>query len=291
MTKDERVEQYLDLASEPEMLPRDTGSYMVQLDITDADIEAYRQKKELALSFRPAEKRNIVVKQVIKPLLKKHGFSVSGLDWHRETKDGYLIIHMMNSSYNSIASGASFRFHISAAKKEEIADKLSNQWAYNQTCDLNQFAFLPYCGMLSPIYAGTMYQIDGYKNYLPSDTPIENICRQIEEDFGTYILPKLCPVNSYEDFAALRAAKLKRYDEKEIRLLQYYYAAQSSAMEYSGSGFLHLVHLRKELELNPEDIASHLEWLDIVRNNFPFTKVDAKEIAVKAAQESGVCNG
>lgn len=144
------------------------------------------------------------MKQSIKPLLKSYGYSVSGVDWRRELEDAYLIIHMINSQFNSIVTGANFRFHISAAKKEEIKGKLSDEWMYHQGEELNQFDFLPYCGMLSPYYSGGMYQIDGYKNFLPSDTPVEEICRQIEEDFGSCILPELAEVSCYHDFQLLR---------------------------------------------------------------------------------------
>lgn len=288
MTKDERVAYYLDLASSPKMLSPDTSAtkMMKELNVTDDDIEDYRHKIESRLSLKPTEKRNVVIKQVIKPLLKKYGFSVSGSDWHREMDDFYIIIHMTNSQYNSISWGACFGFQISAVKKEELKGELSKQWLYSQMTALNQFSFLPYLGMLSPYYAGTMYKIDGYQNYLPSDTPIENICRQIEEDFGTYILPELCAIESYEDFLTLRLQKLKRNEEKEIRLLRYYYEAQRSILEHSGSGYRLLVSFYRELNLSPEDIASHLEWLDIIRNNFPFNKVDAKENALKAVAEA-----
>ena len=234
--------------------------------------------------MRPTEKRDIVVKQVIKPLLKKHGFTTSGMDWRRGIEDGYVIIHMMNSQFNDIYTGVSFRFHISAVKKDEIRDKLSNQWIYNQTCDLRQFAFLPYCGMLSPYYSGDMYTIDGYKNYLPSDTPVEEICGQIGVDFEKYILPELCKVQCYDDFMQLHDEKLERYKEKEMRLLRYYYAAQQSALWSKDSDYERLAALKKELELSAEDISSHLEWLDVCRKNSHFTKVDAKEIAMKAAK-------
>lgn len=280
MTKNERVLRYLDLASMPDNLPYDKSGFMEELDITDGDVAACRTEMERALSLKPVEKRNAVVKQVIKPLLKKYGFSTGGFDWRREMDDSYLIIHMMNSQFNSISTGASFRFHISAVKKDGISDQLSNQWAYHQGCELKQFSFLPYCGMLSPYYSGDMYCIDGYKNYLPTDTPLEDICRQIGEDFGVYILPELYALKTYEDFLTLRVQKLNRYEEKEIRLLQYYYAVQSSATELSGSGRKSLKGLREQLKLSAEDIAAHLEWFDVIQNNFPFTKVNAKGLAV-----------
>lgn len=282
MTKEERVIRYFDLASTPEWLPYDTSDLREELDITEDDIREYRQKLESGLSLRPVEKRDMVVKQVIKPALKKCGFSTSGLDWRREIEDAYIIIHMQNSQFNDIVNGARFRFHISASKKEEIREKLSNQWMYNQGHDLKQFDFLPYCGMLSPYYAGDMYKIDGYQNYLPTDTPVEDICRQIGEDFETYILPPLCAAAAYADFEKLRAGRLERYQEKEMRLLQYYHAAQAAVTEVSGIGYSRLVQRGKELELNTGDIESRLEWLAVCRENSPFTKIDATETAIRA---------
>lgn len=287
MTKEERVIRYLELASMPEYLPYDTSDLREELEITEEDVLEYRQKLERELSLKPVEKRDIVVKQVIKPALKRCGFSTAGLDWRRETGDAVIFIHMQNSQFNDIANGARFRFHISASKKEEIREKLSNQWMYNQGLALKQFDFLPYCGMLSPYYAGDMYKIDGYKNYLPTDTPVEDICRQIGEDFERYILPPLCEAATYEDFQKLRADMLGRYKEKEIRLLRYYHAAQAGAAEMTGIGYHILVRLGKELELDAKDVKSHLEWLAVCRENScsGFTKIDATEIAIRAVEE------
>lgn len=286
--KEERVVRYLNLASRPEYLPYSKKHLMEELDLSDDDIFDYQQKMESQLSMRPVKKRDILVKEVIKPLLKKYGFTTSGLDWRRQLEDSYMIIHMVNSQFNGISTGVSFRFHISVTKKDEIRDKVSNQWIYNQTCDLRQFDFLPYCGMLSPYYSGDMYQIDGYKNYLPTDTPVEKICRQIGEDFEKYILPELCKVQSYEDYLELRARIQKRYEEKDIRLLRYYYTAQHNALDRSGNGYGTLVEFGKKMRLTAADVASHLEWLDVCRENSHFTKVDAKEIAVRAARHGGM---
>lgn len=71
MTKDERVIRYLDLASMPDHIKFDTSHFMKELDISNDDIDSYRQKIESELSLKPTEKRDFVVKQVIKPLLKK----------------------------------------------------------------------------------------------------------------------------------------------------------------------------------------------------------------------------
>ena len=71
MTKEERVIRYFDLASMPEYLPYDTSGIMKKLDISPADVENYRQKLVSELSMNPAEKRDVVGKKGIKPLLKK----------------------------------------------------------------------------------------------------------------------------------------------------------------------------------------------------------------------------
>lgn len=113
---------------------------------------------------------------------------------------------------------------------------------------------------------------------------MEDICRQIGEDFEKYILPALCEIETYEDFLELRTRKLKRYQEKEMRILRYYHAAQQYALEQGGSGHGLLVELRKELGLCMKDIEAHLEWLDVCRECSHFTKVDAREIALRAAR-------
>lgn len=94
MTKEEKVAYYLDQASMPENLCYDTSDLMEELGITEDDIADYRQKLTDAMSMKSVEKRNLVVKQVIKPLLKKFGFSSAGQKWHRETDDVRLTIEM-----------------------------------------------------------------------------------------------------------------------------------------------------------------------------------------------------
>lgn len=278
-TKEEQVVRYLELAAEK--FPYDTSDLKEEMGVTDSDIEELRRKMERALSMRPTQKRDLVVKQVIKPLLKKHGFSTGGQDWRREISDGYLIIHMMNSQFSSIVTGVCFRFHISAVKEDEIKTKISEQWVYNQECELKQFDFLPYCGMLSPYYEGDMYKIDGYKNYLPTDMPVENICTQFEEDFGQYILPELDAVDRCEKFLALRDRKLKRQEEKEIRLLRYYYFAQTGTTALTnGMANARLTEMREDYGLSMADIESHIDWMDVCRKNSSHPTVDAKAYAL-----------
>lgn len=99
MTKEERVVKYLEIAAK--YCQYDTSHFQEKLGVSDGDVRELQEKREKELSLKPVEKRNEVVKKVIKPLLKKHGFSVSGIDWRRSLEDGsYLMIHMLNSRFN-----------------------------------------------------------------------------------------------------------------------------------------------------------------------------------------------
>ncbi|MDE7250912.1 MAG: DUF4304 domain-containing protein [Lachnospiraceae bacterium] len=140
-------------------------------------------KKEV--SMKPTEKRNVLVKQMLRPLLKSRGFQSSGNTWWRELKDGWLIIHMQNSRWNGSATGANFNFQISVSSKNEIVDKLKNQWRHNLINDLCGTDFLPYCGYLSPHMTPFGYQIDGYRNGMPSDDPLDEFIEQVRGDFET----------------------------------------------------------------------------------------------------------
>lgn len=103
MTKEERVVKYLELAAKYGRY--DTSHFQEELGVSDDDVREIQEKREKELSLKPVEKRNEVVKEVIKPLLKKHGFSVSGIDWRRSLEDdSYLMIHMLNSRFNGTAA-------------------------------------------------------------------------------------------------------------------------------------------------------------------------------------------
>lgn len=252
------------------------------LEVTGDDMQELQGEK-----LSPIEKRNILVKQVIKPLFKKYGFSAKGSNWYREIEDAYIIVHLMNSQFNDARLGVRFRFHISASKKDEIRDTLSNQLIHNSFHnELSQFAFLPYGGMMSPFYAGDMYRIDGYGK----DTPVEGICKRIGEDFEQYILPELCAIQSYEDFMEMRGRKKKRYEEKEIKVFQYYYAVQTAGVtRWCGDPsrpFREMMDLRKKLGLSAEDILSHLEWLDICRENSYYPDFDARGLVEELARQA-----
>lgn len=46
--------------------------------------------KEKKISMKPNEKRDMVVKEILKPMFKNAGFKCKGMNWWKELEDGYL---------------------------------------------------------------------------------------------------------------------------------------------------------------------------------------------------------
>lgn len=281
LPKQSRLKHYFnqDLRNE------DVFAFLEVLDLTEQDTRAYQKQKEQEVSMKPSHKRDLVVREVVKPLLKSEGFKTSRQDWWKELDDCWLMIHMTNSQFNDFAMGTSFRFQMSASKKEEIQGEIANQWIYNQFDSLTQFDFLPYCGLLSPYYSSDMYKIDGYKNYLPSDEPIENILAQIGEDFADYILPDLAKINTFKDWERLRKEKRMLREHKDIRLLSYYHLACMLDWNFAGT-HSNMIKYQKEFELTADDIKAHFNWLEAIEKNSAFPNLSHKSYILELLELS-----
>ena len=129
------------------------------------------------------EKRDRVLKEVIKPLMKKEGFKSKGLTWFKELEDAWLIVHMKNGRFNNEFTGFSFEFWIS------------------------QSAFLPYERFLTPYMTSFGWQIDGYRNNKPTDYPVESIMAHVREDFEQYIFPELAKIHNQSDWTKFKEEK------------------------------------------------------------------------------------
>ena len=225
--------------------------------------------------MKAVEKRNLVVKEVIKPLLKQAGFRCKKTSWWKELEDGYLFVYMKNSIFNSQQTGSSFCFQFSASYANEIHDSLENQWIENQCSCLEERDFLPYHGLFSQNRSnGLGYQIDGYKNYQLLDTPVEEIISQIKNDFEQYILPAITDVKCVQDFTNLKEKAQKRLESTEFRLLRFYSLMQMYCCDDSNLELA--VQTLKEDPLTKEEIYSHYDWLDIITKNSAFPDMDAK---------------
>lgn len=271
-SKKERLEYYFNCFS----LPKHQWIDREALGLSEADTREFQSQKEKEVSMKPTKKRDIVIKEVVSPLMKKSGFKKSGNEWWKELEDSYLFVYLKNSRFNSMPTGATFSFQISVSGKDEIRDKISNQWMYNQMSDMSQSVFLPYCGYLSPNMSALGYQIDGYRCYLPMDVPLEQICEQIRRDFTEFLLPELSKLQRKEDWEKLYEEKKNRWEELEVRLLRYYSIAHD--LSCSTSNLPHLIRAQKNLVLTEEEILSHMEWLPMIAEYSSHPYLDAEPL-------------
>lgn len=226
--------------------------------------------------MKAVEKRDLLVKEIIKPMLKEAGFKTKKFNWWKELKDGYLFITMKNSMFNSPETGCSFSFQFSASYKSDICDKIENQWIYNQRDCMEEPEFLPHMGYLAPNRRGLCgYQIDGYRNNQPLDIPIEEIFTQIKEDFEIHILPHVTQIQEVQDFYDLKERLTKRQDTMENNLLNFY-SLMHPLCCYEGN-LPHAVQIYRDRALSPEYIRSHYDWLAVIARNSAFPELDARE--------------
>lgn len=261
LPKEERLKYYFEcLRINEEERPSDYQMLRL-LDLTEEDHKEYQWQKVCEVSMKPTKKRDLLVREVLKPLFKQAGYKTSGGDWWKELTDGYLLIHMKNSQFNYGAfTGASFEFEFSAAYKDKIHSTIKKEWIYHQMDCMTQADFLPDRGYFSPYGAYYMYQIDGFEGYLPKDTPLEEIFAYFKEDFSCYILPDLENISCMKDWEEFKKVVEKRRNELSCRIMNYYSSAISSSC--SDNNMKNLIDLQHRLELTEEDITSHLDdWL------------------------------
>lgn len=260
--KEQRLAWYFDMLKLPS--GQRLGSQWVEdaLGITDLDTREYQVQKEKEVSMPASEKRKRIVREIVKPLLKEAGFRTKGQDWWRELEDGWLLVHMKSSQFNGPSTGCNFQFDFSASTYEEIQGDITKQWIYHQMCDLSHCDFLPYAGMLSPYYGARDYHIDGYENYLPKDEPLERIMAQVQSDFEDFILPQLQKVHSVADWRKLYEEKQTLRQGREIMLLGFYHSVCMGASMGSKTSLMEWY--QKEHGLTPEEVLSHLDWLETI---------------------------
>lgn len=209
------------------------------------------------------EKRNMVVKEVLTPVLKQAGFKKSGFSWWKELEDDYLFIRMKNCRFNGGDIGITFNFQLSASAKKDMKRKPKDQWISNQLTAIGEYYFLPQFGYSNPFREGLLgYTIDGYRNYKPLDMPVESIMKQIQLDFETYIVPELLKVHCLDDWNKLKEAKMNRREEKEIRLLLYFSVAHG--LSCSPSNHSLLAEHQKSLNLSNDDIRENMSLLEVI---------------------------
>lgn len=285
MDKDKIIQEYFEFVSRPEELWRSHDDYKTKLGIKEMDTFLYQQKMIKQLSLRPSEKKTIVIKEQIKPMLKAHGFTTGGNTWCKKIDgDLKIIINMEGNRFSDVASGSIFGFTVSLF---ESKDKPKPQFGVGEL-SIDARLFLPYYGMLSPLYDVLGYRIDGYRDYLPIDTPIEEIKELLRLDFEDYILPELDKVNNRADYEEMysRFCHEKRFKDFDMRLAWFIQRAQVSftSRRTGGNNFEELVEYKKEMKLSKDDILDNLDLADKMRCHLTFTKIDVKPLLKELAE-------
>ncbi len=243
------------------------------LGLTEEDVRNYQLRKETEISMKPNEKRDMVVKEILKPMFKNAGFKCKGMNWWKELEDGYLFIYMKNSRFNSVATGCKFSFQFSASRFDEIRDKIETQYIYNQMKCIEENVFLPHCGYLSAIHDGLDYTIDGYQSYLPKDIPVLIIMNRIRDDFDKYIMPEIEEIKTVSEFEALMEEKKKVLETKEAKLLCFYsHCLMSCSID---SNMPLTLDMLKRIQLSEEEIREHYDWLKIMTAKFYLPHLNA----------------
>ncbi len=261
-SKEQRLAWYFEMLKLPSRQQLDSREVRDALGLTELDSREYQIQREKEVSMPSPEKRKRIVREAVKPLLKEAGFRTKGQEWWKELEDGWLFIHLKSSQFNSPSTGCSFEFDISASSFEEIRGELNKQWIYNQCCDLSHCCFLPYAGMLSPYCEAYAYKIDGYQNYLPKDDPLDAILEQVHSDFADYILPQLEKVHSISQWKNLYEERQAYLQEREIIILKFYHNVCGGVSMGSKTSLMEWY--QKEYSLTPEEVLSHLDWLETI---------------------------
>ena len=244
----------------PKQKALDSGFVKKELSITEEDEMRYRQLCLERCSMSPAEKKKRIVKEVISPLLKENGFSGSTQDWYRALSDGYLLAHLTSGMFNGPSTGNSFHLEFSVCDADVPKKELKKKWGDNLFAYISHVDLLPDRGILSPYVQGEDYRIDGYRFYLPVDTPIEELMTAIHRDFTEHILPALCGISCKRDYEELRA-RVREKDTREgmLRIMQL--AALSRAMPPEHTG---IAKLQQESGLQKDEILSHEDELRMI---------------------------
>lgn len=280
--KSERLAYYFQLLALPEGQRPTAENLRAWLDLSPSDEASYQRSQEQAVSLKPTQKRDVIVKDIIRPLLKQAGFKSAKQQWQKELDDCWLILHLKNSHYNSFVTGANFGLEISASSKSDPCGEWPEQWIGNQLAAISSLSFLPDAGYLSPYFGGHLYKIDGYRNYLPTDEPLEKIKAHIQEDLTRYVLPQLEALHALAEWEALRERLLARYEQKDMLLLRYYHIAVNLCCAESNRP--QLVAFQKENHLTNEEITQHFADLQTILSYSPFPQNDAQGYILKSLE-------
>ena len=234
--------------------------------------------------MKSVEKRDKLVKEVIKPMMKEEGYKCFRNTWYSQREDCYVVVHMQNSMWNSEVTGICFWFNIDVLPQSKIDDiKQVKEWV-NSFSMIHECEFLPKSGLLHEYRNGMVgYQIDGYRNSVPLNMDYESITIQIKKDFQFFILPQLQKIHTIKEWEQLREKLLMSPCTKEVLLLLYYDTANTYAC--SDCIVLELKKFREYANLTIDEIKENIGLLKEVQRYAATVCENAEEYIMKTLEE------
>lgn len=232
------------------------------------------------------EKKNAVLREIVKPALKKAGYRSSGRVYYSERNNCCLALRLESSHYNSVVTGFCFWFDIMAFEGGVTESIKKGNWLERDS--IKEAILLPDCGYLHPYRQTMEYLIDGYKNYKPQDMNVEDIKIRISDDMNQFILPQLTEVNTLADWKRKKEEWNEHCHAERVRLLRYFTIAHP--LTCSTRNLPGLLDLRRQLELPLETIRGNSilyhqireasRWPEMDGWKFILSVLDAEEAAL-----------
>lgn len=224
------------------------------------------------------EKKDMVIKEVIKPGLKNAGYQSAGQTYYSMSKDFCLAVRIQSSRFNSVATGCAFWLNIAAFPKEVQKETLK------EGCfgEIREAVLLPDCGFLHPYRSSMGYQIDGYRDYKPQDMDVEEIKKRISEDLSQYILPKLQEIETFSDWERHKEKWEAESDSKRVRLLRYFYGAQMQYLDHDARSAKVLSESRTAIGVSAEEIRESHFLYEQIKGFSSFPNEDKWEFIMAA---------
>lgn len=143
------------------------------------------------------EKKDYLLKEVIKPQFKNAGYQVAGINFYSMRYDCCLAVRIHSSQFNSASNGFGFWFKITTFPKDVSKEILKGEFLGEV---FTERELLPDCGYLHPYRDTRGYLFAPYKNGSPQDMDLEDIRKHINDDLCQYILPQLEAIKTFDDW-------------------------------------------------------------------------------------------
>lgn len=227
------------------------------------------------------EKKDYLLKEVIKPQLKSAGYQMAGQNYYSVRDDCCLAIRIHSSRFNSAATGFCFWFKIKAFSKDASKKTLKSEF-FGEI--FTERELLPDCGYFHPYRTSLGYQIDGYENGSPRDMDLEDIEKRISDDLCQYILPQLETIKTFDDWERQKEEGIKKYNSQRIKLLRYFSGAQMQYLDFDERSFRALMLSRKAIGISPEEIKANQSLYEQLRASSESPSEDKWKIIMAALE-------